>query len=88
MPDYLDALRAAAKANGGRPLSAEQRDTVLRGHTREALRARFINVIRGAGYKGDAPERICAEWLDRYMADIPSFISMLEDYEKHNYDPD
>jgi hypothetical protein len=56
--------------------------------TREELRTRFLNVIRGAGYKGEAPEKICEEWFEKYMQNVPEFVKMLESYEQNNYDPD
>lgn len=57
-------------------------------YNREELRARFLNVIRLAGYKGEAPEAICAEWFDKYMQDVPKFIAMMQEYERTNGDPD
>jgi hypothetical protein len=56
--------------------------------SREALRIRFLNVIRLAGYKEGAPEAICNEWLDKYIQDVPAFVKMLEDYERNNGYPD
>ena len=56
--------------------------------SREELRVRFLNVIRLAGYKGDAPESICNEYLDKYMQDVLAFIKMLEEYERNDGDPD
>lgn len=56
--------------------------------TREELRVRFLNVIRLAGYTGDAPEQICNEWLDKQIQKgIPDFIKMMEDYEAQYSDP-
>jgi hypothetical protein len=90
-PAALAALRAAAQAKG-KPLSEAERDAVYASlkaaHSRDVLRERFLKVIRGAGYVNDAPERICAEYLDEYMKDVPAFIAMMEDYEKNDYDPD
>jgi hypothetical protein len=85
--EHLAALRAAAQKKGA-PLSEAEVKAAYSGCQREALRIRFTNVIRGAGYLNDAPERICAEYLDKYMLDIPSFIKMMEDYERNDYDPD
>jgi hypothetical protein len=48
---------------------------------REALRERFRKVIIMAGYKGEAPDKILAEYFDTYMEDVPKFIKMLEEYE-------
>lgn len=83
----LAALGAAARRKGS-PLTASEMAAVEKGCQREVLRLRFIAVIRGAGYKNDAPERICAEYLDEYMKDIPKFVAMLEDYEKNDFDPE
>jgi hypothetical protein len=55
---------------------------------REHLRERFLNVIRMAGYRDGAPESICNEWFDKYMENVPEFIKMMEDYERHDGDPD
>jgi hypothetical protein len=55
---------------------------------REVLRVRFLNVIALAGYKGEAPERICEEWFEKLMQDVPNFIKMMEEYERSNGDPD
>jgi hypothetical protein len=54
---------------------------------REALRLRFLNVIRLAGYTGPAPERICGEYFDKYMENVPEFVKMLEEYERTYGDP-
>lgn len=81
------ALAAAARDKGCQ-LSNDERAAVYAVALREALRQRFLAVIRLAGYRGDAPESICAEWLDKYMADIPAFEAMLERYEKADGDPD
>ncbi len=54
---------------------------------REALRSRFLAVIKLAGYKGDAPKSICNEWFDKLMTDVPGFIKMMEEYERSNGDP-
>lgn len=90
MSVLFNALSAAAQAKGA-PLSDAERATIARqvqtAMTRETLRLRFINVIKLAGYKGAAPESICAEYLDRYMQDVPKFISMLERYESSRGDP-
>lgn len=87
----FNALSAAAQRKG-KPLSDAERIAIVReiekGHTREVLRERFLNVIRLAGYREGAPESICNEYLDRYMADIPGFIKMLESYERNYGDPD
>lgn len=91
MIDNSSALRQAAKIVG-RPLRQHEIDTINKScaaaYSRETLRERFLNVIRGAGYVGDAPEIICAEHLDEYMKDIPSFVNMLVDYELNDYDPE
>ena len=54
----------------------------------EQLRERFRKVIIGAGYSGDAPGAILAEWFDKYIVDIPKFEAMLERYENNDYDPE
>ena len=56
--------------------------------SRETLRIRFLNVIRGAGYTGEAPESICNHYLAEYMKDVPSFVDMLHRYETQDYDPE
>jgi len=78
-PEVLNALSAAAHAKGG-PLTDAEREAVYRGHTRAALRERFLKVIRGAGYSDGIS--ILNEYFDQYMADIPNFVKMLEEYEK------
>ena len=55
---------------------------------RENLRERFLNVIRLAGYQDGAPEKICSEWFDKYMENVPEFIKMMENYERNDGDPD
>lgn len=85
--ELFNALSAAARAKG-RPLSDSEKAEIVKGNTREVLRARFLNVIRGAGYVNGAPERICNEYLDEYMKDIPGFVAMMENYERNDYDPD
>lgn len=91
---YFQALSTAARAKG-KPLNDGEVAAIKRRleqpipiYDKEALRLRFIAVIRGAGYTGDAPERICAEHIDKYMEDVPGFIAMMEDYEKNDYDPE
>lgn len=83
--DNSTALRDAA-ARVGRPLRQHEIDAVNNNSTRATLRLRFLNVIRLAGYRENAPERICNEHLDEYMKDIPSFVKMLEDYERQYRD--
>jgi len=56
--------------------------------SREVLKVRFENVIRGAGYAEAAVTRIIAEHLDKYMENIPEFKAMLKSYEDNDYDPD
>jgi hypothetical protein len=80
---YLAALRAAAQSKGA-PLDDWEKAQVFKAAQREALRQRFLNVIRLAGYKGNAPEEICAEYLDNYMQNVPEFEAMLKEYEDHN----
>lgn len=54
----------------------------------ETLRARFLNVIKLAGYGPIAAESICEEWFEKYFAgDLNPFIKMLEKYERENGDP-
>lgn len=79
-------LQAAAKA-AGRPLTTAEQQAAHTRCLRAALRERFINVIKLAGYKNNAPESICNEYLDRYMANVPEFVKMLEDYERNYGDP-
>jgi len=45
------------------------------------LRERFHKVILGAGYSEAAAQGILDEWFDKYMLDIPRFVTMLEEYE-------
>lgn len=85
--EQLAALRNAAHKKGA-PLSTAEVKAALDGTLRETLRIRFLNVIRGAGYREGAPEKICAKNLDKYMLDVPEFIKMLESYEQNSYDPD
>lgn len=80
-------INAAASAKG-KPLTREELNALNSEQDNETLRLRFIAVIRGAGYVNDAPERICAEWFPKYIVDKPSFIKMLEEYEKNNFDPE
>ena len=47
-----------------------------------------MNVIRLAGYQDGAPEKICSEWFDKYMENVPEFIKMMENYERNDGDPD
>jgi hypothetical protein len=84
----LSALRAAAQAKGS-PLTAAEVKAAYAGSQREALRLRFLNVIRGAGYVlPGVAESICDKHIDNYMLDIPNFIKMMDDYERNDYDPD
>jgi hypothetical protein len=52
--------------------------------TREQLRERFRAVIIKAGYVTYNGEKILAQYFDEYMKDIPSFVKMLEEYERKN----
>jgi hypothetical protein len=82
---YEEALREAAQRKGS-PLSDEEKRAVYRDWEivarREELRERFLKVIRLAGYHDGAPEKICNEYLDEYMKNIPEFVAMMEDYER------
>lgn len=82
-PEVLAALSEAARLKGS-PLNDAERAAVYGVMQKDYWRVRFTNVIRGAGYKNDAPERICAEYLDEYLKDLPSFRAMLEEYERDN----
>ena len=88
---YEIALRAAAQA-AGRPLLQHEIAAISKAcdasFSRETLRIRFLNVIRGAGYTGEAPESICNHYLAEYMKDVPSFVDMLHRYETQDYDPE
>lgn len=84
---YEIALRAAAQA-AGRPLLQHEIAAIDASFSRETLRIRFLNVIRGAGYTGEAPESICNHYLAEYMKDVPSFVDMLHRYETQDYDPE
>lgn len=53
----------------------------------EQLRQRFRAVIIGAGYSGEAPDRILAEYFPQYIEDIPAFEKMLAEYEQDGHDP-
>ena len=54
----------------------------------DTLRARFLNVIKLAGYGPEPAGRICEEYFEGYFAgDLNPFIKMLEDYERENGDP-
>lgn len=79
--ELFNALSAAARAKGS-PLSDAEKAAVVKGQSREYWRVRFLNVIKGAGYRGEAPESICAVWLDKLMQDMPKFEAMLVDYEQ------
>ena len=87
-PAKLFAALSAAARDKGRPLSDGEKAAVNREVLCQALRARFLNVIRLAGYREGAPEAICNEWLPKYMADIPAFETMLTSYELADGDPD
>lgn len=85
--NYIAALREASQAKGS-PLTDAERAEAFRKSYHAALRARFLKVIWLAGYRNDVPERICAEYFDEYVADIPGFVAMLKDYEDKYGDPD
>jgi len=58
--------------------------------SREQLSARFLAVIKLAGYTHPGvAEKIRDEWLDKLIAKgVPEFIKMMEDYERSGGDPD
>lgn len=65
-------------------LSRDLRESNLR----NALRERFHKVILSAGYSEIAAKGILEEWFEKYMLDIPSFVKMMENYEKNDGDPE
>jgi hypothetical protein len=78
--EMLAALPNAAQAKGSPLTDAERAQVYVAGDT-VALRARFMNVIRLAGYKDGT--KICDEWFPKYISgDRAEFIEMLQDYEK------
>lgn len=88
---YHEYLREAARRKGA-PLSNVEREDAHKAWQqvarRDELRARFLSVIRLAGYKNSAPEEICNQHFEQYMNDIPAFEKMLTDYERNNGDPE
>ncbi len=92
MTDNTTALRDAARIVG-RPLLQHEIDAVNKAcadaYSRDTLRERFLNVIRGAGYTSEGvAEKICAEHIDEYMKNVPEFVKMLLSYELNDYDPE
>lgn len=88
--ELLGALSAAAQTKGA-PLSDSEKHTIVQAHenekakrsaalTREKYSARFLKVIRGAGYPDGT--HILNEYLDKYMEDLVSFDKMLTEYEE------
>ncbi len=59
-----------------------ERDAVLQAGNREALRLRFANVVKIAGYSPEAVTKIVAEHFDKRIENVPEFIKMCESYEQ------
>lgn len=65
----------------GSALTGLELAAIVRGCLRKVMCARYLVVIRSAGYMCCVPDSICNAWIHRLMLELPGFEESLIDYE-------